>query len=76
VLFASDTLEAGIIGRAERETTLLMTSFIEALTGSQVEIDYRPSGGTETRIDSSCRPQLPRGWAFDDEINQWIQTSD
>lgn len=70
-LFAQDTLEAGILSRAERETTLLMDSFINALTGSDVEIVYAST--TEVNLPPSCQPQIPRGWSLDEETQLWIQ---
>src|SRR5690606_29247172 len=70
--FTADTLEAGILDRAERETTLLMQSFVNALTGSNVRVIYNPATG-EPRLPSSCQPQVPRGWVFDEELNSWVK---
>lgn len=73
-LFAQDTIKAGILARAERETTLLMQSFIGALTnGAQVKVVYAAADGTE--LPPSCQPQLPRGWEFDAEQNAWVKTN-
>lgn len=72
-LFVEDTLEADIISRAERETTLLMESFISALTGSDVKVVY-DEPDEETQLPASCQPQLPRGWAFDETQNTWVRT--
>lgn len=70
--FTADTLEGGILNRAQRETTLLMQSFVSALTGSNVRVIYAPATG-ETRLPPSCQPQVPRGWLFDDEFNSWVK---
>jgi hypothetical protein len=70
--FAQDALDGGILERAERETTLLMKSFVEALTGSNVEIVYAESPA-EAILPASCVPQLPNGWSFDEELNSWVQ---
>jgi uncharacterized membrane protein YkvA (DUF1232 family) len=72
-LFVTDTIEAGIISRAERETTLLMQSFVSALTGSEVKVVYTQTG-EETPLPASCQPQLPRGWVFDETQNTWVKT--
>ena len=71
-LFASDTIEAGILSRAEHETTILMQSFVGALTGSEVNIIYAEIT-SENQLPTSCNPQLPRGWSFDEETQMWIQ---
>lgn len=69
--FATDTLEADILDRAERETTLLMGSFIAALTDSDVDINY--ADNSEINLPPSCQPQLPRGWTLDPETQLWIE---
>ncbi|MBZ0299925.1 MAG: hypothetical protein K8J31_09300, partial [Anaerolineae bacterium] len=72
-LFAADTIEAGILDRAERETTLLMQSFVSALTGSDVRVTYQQADAEPT-LPPSCQPQLPQGWTFDTEMNSWVKT--
>jgi hypothetical protein len=71
--FAQDALDSGLLERAERETTLLMQSFVGALTGSNVEIIYAESPA-EAILPASCVPQLPNGWSFDETLNSWVQT--
>jgi hypothetical protein len=72
-LFTADTIEGGILTRAERETTLLMESFVSALTGSEVDITYSEAD-TQIELPPSCQPQIPRGWEFDEELNEWVKT--
>ena len=69
--FAQDTLEGGILERAETETTTLMESFIFSLTGSNVVVQYADAGATI--IPASCQPQLPNGWTYDEATNNWIR---
>jgi hypothetical protein len=69
--FAQDALDGGILERAERETTLLLQSFVGALTGSNVEIVYAEA---EAILPASCVPQLPNGWSFDETLSAWVQT--
>ena len=72
-LFAADTLQAGILDRAKREATLLMQSFVSALTDSKVEVVYTQSDESPA-LPPSCQPQLPRGWRFNDEQNNWAKS--
>jgi hypothetical protein len=69
--FAQDTLDGGILERAETETTTLMESFIFSLTGSNVIVQYADAGATI--IPPSCQPQLPNGWTYDEATNNWIR---
>jgi hypothetical protein len=72
-LFTQDTLQGGILERAERETTLLMQSFVEALSGSKVEIAYA-APDAEPTLPPSCIPQIPRGWSLSAENHEWVKT--
>jgi hypothetical protein len=69
--FTQDTLDGGILERAETETTTLMESFIFSLTGSNVIVQYADAGATI--IPASCQPQLPNGWTYDEVTNNWIR---
>lgn len=69
--FAEDTIEGGILNRAERESTLLLDSFVHSLTGSTVNIVYEPSDA-DSPLPSSCIPQLPQGWSYDAEQDAWV----
>lgn len=71
--FAADTIEGGILSRAERETTMLMQSFVRALTGSEVRVMYS-NRDAEAALPPSCQPQLPRGWAYNEDQNSWVKT--
>lgn len=71
--FSADTIEGGILSRAERETTMLMQSFVKALTGSEVRVVYS-NRDAEVTLPPSCQPQLPSGWTFDEAQNSWVKT--
>lgn len=72
-LFASQSIEAGILSRAEREATIALETFISTLTGSNVEIMFQETDA-DTVLPPSCQPQLPNGWQFDTEFNAWLET--
>ncbi|MGJ3239934.1 MAG: DUF4230 domain-containing protein [Anaerolineae bacterium] len=77
--FAQDVLDNGILSRAEREASLLMESFVTALTsadandGATVNIVYA-TAETPASLPGSCTPQIPGGWEFDEELNAWTRT--
>jgi hypothetical protein len=60
-----------VLDRAKRETTLIMGGFIEALTGSNVEIAYRDSANAVFPV--SCTPPMPTGWVYNSETNVWTK---
>lgn len=70
--FSADALDADILARAERETTILMRSFVGALTGANVEIVYAEADAV---LPASCIPQLPNGWRYDETLASWVQES-
>jgi hypothetical protein len=70
--FAQDMLDGGILERAESETTTVMQSFVNALTGSEVVIRYAETDGTVV-LPSSCQPQIPPGWELNAETGDWIR---
>lgn len=73
--FAEDAISEGILTRAERETTILMQSFIGALTGGTVEIEYLTPADSSPVLPQSCQPDIPRGWTFDEETQKWVNAS-
>lgn len=69
--FAEDSIDEGILERAESESTVLLDSFVTTLTESNVEIVYTNSDQQET-LPSSCVPQIPAGWTFNEEQQAWV----
>lgn len=70
--FAEDALAGGILERAARETDLLMSNFVKALTGGEAEVTFIEA---ESILPPSCVPDLPFGWMRDDETGAWVPTS-
>ena len=64
--FVKDALEGGILKRAEDQATIVLGNFISAVTGSLVHVEYSESPD-EPAIPSSCRLDLPPGWAKDSD---------
>ncbi|GEM_PF-1062801 len=70
--FVEDALARGILDRAERENTILMQSFVTALTDAEVTIQYVNQDEADEFIPTSCQPELPPGWRFDSSLSKWI----
>lgn len=70
--FRDDSLEGGILLRAEGEARDVIVNFIGLTTGANVEVNFRPAvqptgqaGGTTTgagALPTSCQPGTPQGW--------------
>lgn len=73
-IFIDNAKEGGILERAERETTLLMRSFVEAILQGKGEVRIVYADPNETELPASCQPQIPRGWVFNEELNAWVNT--
>ncbi len=67
--FRDETIEGGILARAERETRLVLGNFVRLLTGHPVEIVFQQSEATE--MPSSCKPSPPEGWTQDTTTGLW-----
>jgi len=70
--FVEDALSKGILERAERENTLLMQSFVTALTNATVDIRYTNQDNPTPFVPSSCQPELPQGWEFNSQLGKWV----
>ena len=84
--FATDAVEGGLLERARREAQITLSSFIRALTGSDVVItfaDQQPPAQAESMAEAtaeaqagpprpaSCQPRQPPGWTYDPVSGQW-----
>ncbi len=67
--FRDDSVEGGILTRAESETQLVLGNFVRLLTGHPVEIVFQQPDATIT--PPSCEPASPEGWAYDPNSNVW-----
>ena len=72
--FVNDSLESGILERAERETNLLIDNFVSSLTGSSVSVVFAEN--SEMTLPSSCKPTAPENWVFDDNKQSWQKVRD
>ena len=70
--FRDDALEGGILDRAELEARLVLSNFISALTGSNVQIVFEEP--ETTNYPASCIPETPDGWVFNESENAWRHT--
>lgn len=68
--FRDEQLSEGILSRAEREATLVLGSFLQVLTDSNVEIRF--ADGDPAAIPASCQPQVPPGWNYDANRSVWV----
>lgn len=59
--FANDMVEGGILDRARLEATVQMSTFVSALTGSRVLVNFAESE-EEVVLPYSCAPKPPDGW--------------
>ncbi len=62
--FRQDAIEGGILTRAQREASATLGSFIQGLTGKQVEIKFADPPASPI-FPPSCSPDPPPGWAQD-----------
>jgi len=73
--FVEDALSKGVLERAERENTILMQSFVNALTDANVDIEYTSQGDPDEFLPASCQPELPPGWSYDTQLGKWVNAS-
>lgn len=73
VQFRDDAITNGIIDRAEQQSQIILTQFIQAITGKNVEIVFDETIGTNSSATSACQPSLPNQWNYNSEINEWQQ---
>jgi len=68
VAFREDAIEGGLLVTAERDTQLALSSFITALTGSQVVIEFTDEATAQAE---GCAPTPPRDWQQVD--GEWVR---
>jgi hypothetical protein len=69
--FRADAVESGILVRAEREATIALETFVEAVTGKNVEVNFRPI--EQSRLPVSCVPEPPAGWVYNTADHTWTK---
>jgi Protein of unknown function (DUF4230) len=68
--FRDEAIEGGILTRAERETRLVLGSFVQAITDANVEITFSTPAQAAPMI-AECVPSAPAGWMYDAVTGQW-----
>ena len=71
--FRDEALEGGLLDTAEREADFALSSFVTALTGSNVQIVFDDTGRTLAERGVNCDPQPPRDWERDLETGEWVR---
>lgn len=69
--FREDAIEGGILTAAEQQARVVLTSFIGGLTGANVVINFSPN--STLSIPSSCQPDIPVGWNYNEAENTWTR---
>jgi hypothetical protein len=66
-------VSSGLLEQAERQTDFALTSFVSALTGSNVVIQFEEGDLTDEEIFANCNPQPPRDWEQDETTGEWVK---
>ncbi len=69
--FREDALEGDILEEAEEEIRQRLGTFLNALTGAPVHIDFKEAG--ELEFGDTCQPLIPDGWGIDAETGEWVR---
>ena len=68
--FIDHAYESEILERAKRHATIIVGSFVNALTDKSAHIQFVEQN-TEPNLPLSCKPEIPDGWSFDEESGTW-----
>lgn len=71
--FRDESLESGVLGRAEVEAYNVMNELISNLVDENVEIvfeAYDPNGA-DTILPQACQPEPPMGWSYNESNGTW-----
>lgn len=74
--FVDRALDSEILDRAERQTSTILGSFVNALTGKKARITFYERYGEPNR-PPSCQPEndIPSGWIYDKETSTWSRNN-
>ncbi len=73
IQFAEETIEAGILDRAEKEAEIQIGDFVTELTGKSTSVEFASRDG-ELQLPLSCKPITPSGWIKDGD-GAWKRAS-
>ncbi len=71
--FVDKVLEEGLLERAEDQAEVLLGSFVSSFTGKPVDVVFETVQATAEH-PSSCEPDIPRGYSFNEMTNEWTKT--
>lgn len=75
--FAKDSLEGGILDRAQKQAQLTLGNFVQFLhragVGSEATVKIVFDKSKSSPIPSSCSPQPPQGWVYDEAAKIWTK---
>ena len=71
--FVDRVLEEGLLERAEDQAEVTMGSFVRSITGKPVNVVFDTAQATP-KYPSSCEPDVPSGYSFNDETNEWMKS--
>jgi len=69
--FRDEAIEGGLLITAERDARQVLTSFVAALTGSEVVIEFTDTTGADPA--AACNPEPPRDWQYDPANGIWVR---
>jgi len=73
VAFRDEAVEGGLLVTAERDAASALMSFVSALTGSEVIVEFVDTGDALTNPAAACDPEPPRDWRADPLTGEWLR---
>lgn len=75
--FVDDTIEGGILDRAQTQAQLTLGNFIKflhkAATGNDAEVKINFDTSNASTLPASCSSEIPAGWVYDAASNVWAR---
>lgn len=69
--FRDDSIEGGILDRAEQQAGLVFSNIVTALTNSNAAVVFAQTA--PAALPSSCNPDIPGNWSYDPTTQTWTQ---
>ncbi len=70
--FRDDAVESGLLSRAQQEIRVIVSNFVQALTGGNVVIIF-PEAPENIPAPASCVPDMPEGWSRNEQTGEWLK---
>ncbi len=75
--FVKDSIEGGILDRAQKQAQQTLGNFIQLLyksvVGTDVIVKINFKANNASSIPSSCNPNPPQGWVYDEATKVWTK---